>query len=408
MMSPEDYQKIVGLKASWSTAPDAATKSSINLAAESIRSKYGYTGGTSGDKFIPSGSPMPSIPSMPSYTSNYGDSIDKALSAFIEREPFSYDPNTDEAYQSFLKTVNKNAERTFNDTIAGTSVGTGGRPNSWASTVAANAMGNVLSQGAAEVSTFRDAAYSMYQQEGQLDLQQLQALMALDETAYGRYIDEFNTEVTRYNMELSSREQLLSEAMNRTDMRGYVSNADSIIIGLPAGTLSQEARNRELDMQEYLAKAKLKAIPVGDGGDGGNPTISRTAISEKDLQYRMEGQFGTIDKQLGGTPESKGEYLITMWESGWFTDVADLKRKASAFGAKLPYIPEEYEQGRTDGTISQEKYNMIQKLYDDITGLHGFTGLYKESFAIKIDEWIKSGKITREEYEAYAQGKVRN
>lgn len=392
-MSPEDYERVQTFKNAWGMETDTTAKTEINKAAEALRSNYGYSGGANGSTFTSLGNYTPPPPSMGTYESDYQDEIDAALSKFTNREAFSYDPKTDESYQSFLKTVNQNAETTFNDTIAGASVGTGGRPNSWSTTIASKAMGDILSSGASEMVNFKQQAYNMYQQEGQLELEQLQALMGVDEVAYGRFVDSYNAEAGRYNSILTARQQTLSEAMSRTEMTGYVSNADSLIIGVPAGTLSQEAQQRAWDMEDYFSKASAKTID----------TPQYKAMSQDTVEDNLIKRFGISDGQLKATPTEIGAYLEELYYSGAIDD-ASLSSYARNLGAKFE---NGYPKGRSEinesgelSYVSKQKAELLdnwRKKYPD-----------DETFVEIVLEAIQIGTIKDYEYEAWLNGKVRN
>lgn len=92
-------------QSSWQSANKAGDQEGMDAAhqqAESIRSKYGYSGGADGSQYLPTGSGTKqaafSYESAPSYTSRYQNQIDELTSAILNREAFSYDPETDPLY----------------------------------------------------------------------------------------------------------------------------------------------------------------------------------------------------------------------------------------------------------------------------------------------------------------------
>ena len=392
MMSSDDYERSLVNKQGWASTTDPNARLEFNKMNEALRSNYGYSGGANGSTFTSLGNYTPQAPSMGTYESDYQDEIDAALSKFTSRESFSYDPKTDESYQSFLKTVNKNAETTFNDTIAGASVGTGGRPNSWSTTIASKAMGDILSSGASEMVNFKQQAYNMYQQEGQLELEQLQALMGVDEVAYRRFVDSYNAEASRYNSILTQRQQTLSEAMNRTEMTGYVSNSDSLIIGVPAGTLSQEAQQRAWNMEDYFSKASAKTIE----------TPQYEAMSQDTVEDNLIKQFGISDGRLKATPTEIGAYLEKLYYSGAIGS-AELASYARNLGAEFKngypaQINDTTQTNDTSGNktgrviLSKEKYDMLE---------NWFIKTSDSVFAGKVNKAIANGELTFAEYEEY-------
>ena len=45
--------------------------------------------------------------------------------------------------------------------------------------------------------------------------------------------------------------------MDRVNLLGFVNNQDSITLGVPVGTLSENARKKAEDMEDYIRKQEL-------------------------------------------------------------------------------------------------------------------------------------------------------
>ena len=69
----------------------------------------------------------------PSYTSKYQDQIDDLMSSILNREQFSYDPESDPTYQQYKESYTRNGQRAMQDTIGQVSARTGGLASSYAS-----------------------------------------------------------------------------------------------------------------------------------------------------------------------------------------------------------------------------------------------------------------------------------
>ena len=67
----------------------------------------------------------------------------------------------------------------------------------------------------------------------------------------------FEQEYSAYNDSLAFKNNQIAEAMDRANMLGYVNNKDSIVLGVPTGTLSKEARERAEAMEDYIDKSKI-------------------------------------------------------------------------------------------------------------------------------------------------------
>ena len=166
---------------------------------------------------------------------------------------------------------------------------TGGRANSWAGTVASQARNQYVMQAEEAVIQFEDRAYGRYRDETSDMYNLVNLLNSQDEIGYSRFRDQigdtkdlaemvlrlddrefeqykymadqtwrvFEQEYSAYNDSLTFKNNQIAEAMDRANMLGYVNNKDSIVLGVPTGTLSKEARERAEVMEDYIAKSKI-------------------------------------------------------------------------------------------------------------------------------------------------------
>lgn len=170
---------------------------------ESIRSRYGYSGDSDGSKYIPlsteqeSGGGGFSYASAPSYTNKYQSQIDELTQQILNREAFSYDPETDETYQQYKKSYTKAGERAMQDTLGQVAARTGGLASSYAGSAAQQTYDNYMSALADKIPELKQLAYSMYQDEGNTQRANLEMLVALEQGDYAKYADllaQYNTD----------------------------------------------------------------------------------------------------------------------------------------------------------------------------------------------------------------------
>ncbi len=310
-VSPEDLAKIRQYQELWDQTQGPKQRESLHQAAEMIRAKYGYSGGIAGDEYIPmSPVPIPQIPEIPEYQSPYAnqiqnlldrltnlpeyrspyeDLINRQLSTIMNRPKFTYDPDTDPAYQAFLQRAMAAGDKAYADNLGGLAAMTGGRPSSWAATVASQARNQYMLQAQEAVLQFEERAYQRYRDETADMYNLLNTLHTLDLTAYNRFRDQvtdikdlanfvlnldqmefdrfrymtdlryrtFEYEYEAYKDALQNRREKIQEAMDRTNLLGYVTNQDAIVLGVPAGTLSQAARERVERMEDYIKQAEI-------------------------------------------------------------------------------------------------------------------------------------------------------
>ena len=305
-LNPQEQQEVINYKNQYVANPNQ--QGSVHNVAEEIRAKYGYSGGGDGSQYIPIETYRP--PTTPEigeyespytdqvqnlmnqmanqkpYQSPYEDLINQSMSDLVNRPKFSYDPDSDEAYQAFLQRATRAGDKAYADNLGGLSAMTGGRANSWAGTVASQARNQYTLQAQEAVIQFEDRAYNRYQNETNDMYNLLGALNSQDGIAYGRYRDSigdtqqladmvlrlderdferfkfqseqqwrvFDTEYQAYNDSLTFKQNKIAEAIDRTSLQGFVNNQDSITLGVPAGTLSQSARERAEQMEDYITK----------------------------------------------------------------------------------------------------------------------------------------------------------
>lgn len=191
-------------QSSWQSANKAGDQAGMDAAhrqAESIRSKYGYSGGADGSQYLPTGSGTKqaafSYESAPSYTSRYQNQIDELTSAILNREAFSYDPETDPLYGQYKEKYTREGQRAMQDALGEVSARTGGLASSYATTAAAQANNYYMAQLADKIPELYQLAYSMYMDEGDRLRSDLAMLQGMESGDYGRYQDrlgQYNTD----------------------------------------------------------------------------------------------------------------------------------------------------------------------------------------------------------------------
>ena len=191
-------------QSSWQSANKAGDQEGMDAAhqqAESIRSKYGYSGGADGSQYLPTGSGTKqaafSYESAPSYTSRYQNQIDELTSAILNREAFSYDPETDPLYDQYKEQYTREGQRAMQDALGEVSARTGGLASSYATTAAAQANHYYMAQLADKIPELYQLAYSMYMDEGDRLRSDLAMLQGMESGDYGRYQDrlgQYNTD----------------------------------------------------------------------------------------------------------------------------------------------------------------------------------------------------------------------
>lgn len=191
---------------------------------EGIRNKYGYSGGANGYSYnqaqggknadgsfktsynssasmtTKKGSAAPgsfSYEDAPQYVNKYKDQIDSLTQQILNREAFNYDAEKDPTYQQFRDTYTREGKKAMEDTLGQVSARTGGLASSYAGTVAQQSYNDYMTKLSDKIPELRQLAYSMYQDEGDRQRQNLEMLTALEQGDYAKYADllaQYNTD----------------------------------------------------------------------------------------------------------------------------------------------------------------------------------------------------------------------
>ena len=212
------------------------------------------------------------INNLPTYAPQYRQQILDALNKM--NTPFSYDPYSD----TFLKNAQGEAQKSVMDEM--------NRRGILSSTVTVD---RAAQETAKLVPQYEAIAYQRYNDNLNRQLQNVEFLNKLDTQDYEAYktqidnifqradvlnnLDLQDFEVYKQNLSILHNrantlvqdsanvvkqwEKKVQLATDRTDQLGYVDNAASLILGLPPGTLSKEARQRVEDAKAYLNQLNL-------------------------------------------------------------------------------------------------------------------------------------------------------
>lgn len=447
-MSPEDLAKIRQYQELWHQTQDPKQRESLHQAAEMLRAKYGYSGGVAGNEYIPTSPvPIPQIPQIPEYQSPYAnqiqnlldrltnlpeyrspyeDLINQQLSAIMNRPKFTYDPDTDPAYQAFLQRAMAAGEKAYADNLGGLAAMTGGRPNSWAATVASQARNQYMLQAQEAVIQFEERAYQRYRDETADMYNLLNTLHTLDLTAYNRYRDQvtdikdlanfvlsldqmefdrfrymtdlryriFEYEYEAYKDALQNRKNKIQEAMDRTNLLGYVTNQDAIVLGVPAGTLSQAARERAERMEDYIKQAEI------DLENRLKIMQEQKKIDLELIKARSNEEIRAWRATTGSRPASESS-LASGDSSTASLTISDGNKVKSIVDDFNKFTSSKEYQRLPDDRKYQYIYNTIAGIIQDAEdGLYGKNSLYIANAAL---ERIAQTEVYQKDFEQYEE-----
>lgn len=140
----------------------------------------------------------PAFQEVTPYKSQYGDAINKLTDAVVNRQQFTYDPNTDASYQALAKQYGRLGDRARQNTLGDYAANTGGYASTAAVSAAQQAQNDYNIQLSNMIPSLMQAAYERYQGEYNMNLGALNAIGARDDAMYGRWNDNRNYNRDKY------------------------------------------------------------------------------------------------------------------------------------------------------------------------------------------------------------------
>ena len=322
-MSDLDKAALDAAGSSWNKANAAGDKAGMEAAhkqAESIRGKYGYSGGGDGSQYIPfqtSKKEEFSYGSAPTYTSKYQGKIDELTEAILNREAFTYDPEKDPTYQQYKESYTRNGERAMQDTLGQVSARTGGLASSYASSAAQQTYDGYMSALADKIPELRQLAYSMYMDEGNTQRANLEMLMALEQGDYAKYADLLGQWNTDRNFDYGVHRDQISDNRYNNEWNYQVGRddiADKRYEDETAWERSQYTSEKEYN--QALAKAQTLAAA---GDFSGYKALGYTDAEIKNLKTAYDkAQHASVSGTRKGSSSSSG-FRSRILNFSWIT-----------------------------------------------------------------------------------------
>ena len=180
LLSQKDYDAVQKYKADWTAANaagDTAGMAAAHDGAQAIRAKYGYSGGEDGGAYLR----LDETEENP-----WRAGMEGAVRALMGREAFSYDPEEDPLYQSYVKQYAREGSRAAEDALGRAAVMTGGMPSTAAVTAASQAGDYYAAKTADKVPELWSLAWNRYRDEDSRLRDDLSLLMSMEKSEYDR------------------------------------------------------------------------------------------------------------------------------------------------------------------------------------------------------------------------------
>lgn len=267
--NPDAGMSILKYKQDYLNATTDEARAAANAGAEGVRSSWGgYTGGGDGGSFhLDAMSPNDyTYGSAPEYTNRYDGTIQGLLNQVVNREEFSYNPDTDPLASAYKKQYAREGQRATQDTLGAAAAATGGLPSSYAVSAAGQAGNYYASQMADKIPELYQLAYNKYVSDHSMKLSDLGAVQSAEQADYNKYLNQLNQYNTDRNFGYG---QHLDEVNNQT------------LIRQENAALSDSEYQRQLELAQLAASygdysgiealgisPNYAALTSGSGGGG--------------------------------------------------------------------------------------------------------------------------------------------
>lgn len=304
------------------------------------------------------------------YQSQWQDEIDDYLGKIQNRDPFSYDVNSDALYQQYKDMYIQQGQMAMMDTMGQAAAMTGGYGNSYAQTVGQQTYNQYLSQLNQIIPELEQRAFERYAYEGDQLQSMYNMYLGREEQDYGKYMDSLNAWQTerdylagRYDAErdydYSKWEQERNLAYDEytadreTAWQEYLSEQEKqqAIADIMAGAGDYD-RLAELYglSEEEVAAIKAANTPKATGGSG---TKKATYVS---LSASDESRWNKLAAQAAeaATPEKLDALWARMERENVHPDdiayiLGDYYAKYETPKSTLPEVPLKNSGGGSTG-----------------------------------------------------------
>lgn len=273
IMSAEHQREIARYQQNYANAKTDAERQGWHNRAEEVRKQYSYSGGGSGDRYIPINSfNPPSIPDIPNYNSKwdnelssalgdikntpsykgqyddrinsiindlsnrpeyvspYQDLMDKQLNTIMNMPEFSYDPEKDEAYQAYKKRAYRLGDQAFHNTVGEVSAQTGGRLSSWGASMSSEARNNYHIQAELAQTQYEDRQFQKYQWQINYEHQKLSTLQNADSLEFNKFQSNYNNKLnllgSLQSLDAQKYQQYRDNIQDKKDYANFVMQLD--------------------------------------------------------------------------------------------------------------------------------------------------------------------------------------
>lgn len=377
LMGDDAYSQILKYQQDWANATTDAERQAAHDAAEAVRAQYGYSGGADGSDYLglmtytgnsgydDDGDRGGSNFGYDPYRSQYQARIDALTNAILNREAFAYDKEQDPLYQQYKDSYTRGGQRGMQDTLAQVSARTGGLASSYAQSAAQQTYNNFMAELADKVPELQQLAYGQYMDNIAMDRADLQMLMGLDDTAYGRWSDALNFDYGAYRDNVSDSQWAQNFA--------YQQAQDALAQQNWQTQWDYQLQQDELARQDALAQLQAAAA----GGNSGYRYTGTPVVGD--------------DADSGAIPSA----MLTQLQATY----ADGNMPAEAWNAAVGLYGEEAmtAAGFRQQAQTQREPSNYQRVVNQLNSMKR-SGVSVKDILYDLEAAYRSNLLSREEY----------
>ena len=224
------------------------------------------------------------------YQSEFDPQIQQMAQDLVDRKPFTYDFNADPLYQQYRDQYTQAGQQAMLDTMGNAASLSGGYGNSYAATAGNQAYGQYMTQLNNVIPQLYDAAYNRYTNEENTLRNNLAMLQGLDDTAYGRWMDQNNLYWQGMNFYNSNFENDRSYQLSQ-DQFDHTKDMD-----IKNYTLDEKRLNHDMDMDIKNYTLDSNKFTYQQGQDALNRQAASEQATAQAAAQQMEGYYDYMDR----------------------------------------------------------------------------------------------------------------
>ena len=164
---------------------------------------------------------------LPQYESSYSGQISALLDKLLAREAFSYDYESDPLYQAYAGVYRQEGRRAAADALGQAAQNTGGYASSYAAAAAQQAGSVYSARQAGVIPELYKLAYTVYLDEGEAQMSQLEQLRGMEQQEYQRYRDQVEDLQKQAALDYEKYSDLLARA-RADEQQAYERSRDAL------------------------------------------------------------------------------------------------------------------------------------------------------------------------------------